>query len=270
MRTSDGGPGARRWWEELLTDNFDRVRGMVILESRLHLSHDEQQEALQRALIKLSNNMIETFQGRSMGEWVESTRTLVKFACIDTQHRAATISKHERSLEPPGRDGDDDAGRWDSQVYDEIEKQRLEQESAEDDVAAMHDGQAFLDWAVPQLSAKRRAVIDFDRDEVPVEEIQERLGVSRDVVYARALPRRNVLRPAVKPDGRARPSLPRRTRRLSSSSDADRGGAGRELRGVAAGRPCRIGDRRGTAGDRSEGGSLECRRQARQRFVVEA
>ena len=40
--------GARRWWEELLTDNFDRIRGMVMLESRRHLSHDEQQEALQR------------------------------------------------------------------------------------------------------------------------------------------------------------------------------------------------------------------------------
>ena len=42
----------------------------------------------------------------------------------------------------------------------------------------------FLDWAVPQLSAKRRAVIELDRAEVPVEEMQERLGVSRDVVYA--------------------------------------------------------------------------------------
>ena len=91
--------GARRWWEELLTDNFDRIRGMVMLESRRHLSHDEQQEALQRALVKIANNMIRTFRGTSMGEWVESTRTLVKYACMDTQRRAAVISKHERSLE---------------------------------------------------------------------------------------------------------------------------------------------------------------------------
>ena len=174
---------ARRWWEELLTDNFDRVRGMVALQSRGHLSNDEQQEALQRALIKLANNMIETFRGASMGEWVESTRTLVKFACIDTQRRAAAISKHERSLDQPGGE-DGEIGRWDANVYAAIEEQRREQESAEHDIERVRDGQAFLDWAVPKLNDKRRAVIEFDRAEVPVEEIQQLLGVSRDVVYA--------------------------------------------------------------------------------------
>ena len=174
---------ARRWWEELLTDNFDRVRGMVALQSRGHLSRDEQQDALQRALIKLANNMIATFRGTSMGEWVESTRTLVKFACMDTQRRAAAISKHERPLEQ-NRGDDEDSGRWDANVYAAIEDQRREQESAEQDADAMRDGQAFLDWAVPQLSEKRRAVIELDRDEVPVEQIQQRLDVSRDVVHA--------------------------------------------------------------------------------------
>lgn len=174
---------ARRWWEELLGDNFDRVRGMVALQSRGHLSHDEQQEALQRALIKLANNMIETFRGTSMGEWVESTRTLVKFACMDTQRRAAVISRHERSLEQPAG-GDTEAGRWDADVYAATEQQRREQESAQHDMESIRDGQVFLDWAVPKLSDKRRAVIELDRQEVPVEEIQERLGVSRDVVYA--------------------------------------------------------------------------------------
>ena len=37
---------------------------------------------------------------------------------------------------------------------------------------------------MPQLSPKRRAVIELDRENVPCEEIQARLGVSRDVVYA--------------------------------------------------------------------------------------
>ena len=129
---------ARRWWEELLTDNFDRVRGMVALQSRGHLSHDEQQEALQRALIKLANNMIETFRGMSMGEWVESTRTLVKFACMDTQRRAAAISRHERSLDQPGSE-DGEPGRWDADVYAAIEEQRRKQESAEHDMESVRD-----------------------------------------------------------------------------------------------------------------------------------
>jgi RNA polymerase sigma factor (sigma-70 family) len=175
--------GARRWWDELVSDNFDRVRGMVILQSRGHLSADEQHDALQRALVKLLNNMIVTFRGTSMGQWVESTRTLVKFACIDTQRRATTISKHERSLDQPGRD-DDEGGRWDSDAYKAIEQRRREQESAEEDLESLQGGQAFLDWAVPQLSPKRRAVIELDRCGFPVEEIMQRLGVSRDVVYA--------------------------------------------------------------------------------------
>ena len=118
-----------------------------------------------------------------MGEWVEATRTLVKYACMDTQRRAAVISKRERSLERAGR-GDDDAGRWDADVYAAIEAQRREQESVEEDAEALREAQAFLDWAVPQLSPKRRAVIELDRADVPVEDIQKQLGVSRDVVYA--------------------------------------------------------------------------------------
>jgi RNA polymerase sigma factor (sigma-70 family) len=182
-RRAGDAAGARRWWEVLLTDNFDRVRAMVALESRGRLSHDEQQDAVQRALIKLLNNMIETFHGSSMGEWVESTRTLVKYACMDTQRRARTISKRERSLEQPGREGED-AGRSDADVYAAIERQRREQERAEQDAETLGERQAFLDWAVPQLSTKRREVLELDRAEVPVAEIQKRLGVSRDVVYA--------------------------------------------------------------------------------------
>jgi RNA polymerase sigma factor (sigma-70 family) len=177
--------GARRWWDALLTDNFDRVRGMVALQARGRLSPDEQEEALQRALIRMANKMIHTFRGTSMGEWVESTRSLVRFLCMDTQRDAATMSRRERSLhEPAGDAGDDDAGRWDAQVYAAIEERRREQESREDEAEALAEGRAFLDWAVPQLSPQRRAVLELDRAGVPVQEIQERLDVSRDVVYA--------------------------------------------------------------------------------------
>jgi hypothetical protein len=137
------------------------------------------------ALIRIANNMIATFRGSSMGEWVESTRRLIKFACIDTQRRAAVRSKHERSLDEAASEDDlDDRGRWDAQVYEAIEGRRREAEALEADAEALAEHQAFLDWAVPQLSPKRRAVVELDRDDVPVEEIQARLAVSRDVVYA--------------------------------------------------------------------------------------
>ena len=74
-----------------MSDNFDRVRGMVALQSRGRLSHDEQQDAVQRALTKLSNRMIETFRGISMGEWVESTRALVKVPSQHWRHNLRTL-----------------------------------------------------------------------------------------------------------------------------------------------------------------------------------
>jgi RNA polymerase sigma factor (sigma-70 family) len=164
---------ARHAWDALLTDNFDRVRAMVFLESRTQLSADEQEEALQRALVRMATNMIATFAGSSMGEYVEATRTLVRFACIDTQRRAAVRSGRERALDP-----------GDAAAYEAIERERRAEESREEEAQALSDGRAFLDWAVPRLSPKRRAVIELDRAGVAVEEMQERLGVSRDVVYA--------------------------------------------------------------------------------------
>ena len=176
--------GARRYWDELLVANFDRVSALVVLESRRLLSGDEQQEALQRALVRIATNMFDTFRGSSVGEYVEAIRTLVKFACIDTQRRAATRSRHERSLDERAGDEEHDRGRYDADAYAAIEAGRREIESRGQDAEAIIDGQAFLDWAVPQLSPKRRAVIKLDRADVSVEHMQERLGVSRDVIYA--------------------------------------------------------------------------------------
>ena len=119
-----------------------------------------------------------------MGEWVESTRTLVKYACMDTQRRAAVISKHERSLERSW------AEMTTRRVAGTPTSTRPSRRSAASRRATRttprrsEKRQGFLDWAVPQLSPKRRAVIELDRADVPVEEMQERLDVSRDVVYA--------------------------------------------------------------------------------------
>jgi hypothetical protein len=164
---------ARQWWEALLADNFDRVRSMVVLESRGRLSHDEQDEALALALFKLAFKMIHTFRGTTVGEWVLSTRKLVRYACMDTQRRAAARSRHVRRI------ADDDG-----EVFAAIEERRREQEAHEAEADALEDGRAWLDWAVPQLSPARRAVIELDREDVGIEEMQRRLGVSRDVVYA--------------------------------------------------------------------------------------
>jgi len=177
--------GMHAWWEMLLVDNVDRVRGMVGAEARGRLSADEQQEAVQRALIKLARNMALTFKGSSMGEWVKATRTLVHGVCIDVQRDAERISRRERSLDAGWNSGDEDGpGRHDAAIAkDAIEHQRLDDErAAEEDEFQL--GRDFLDWALPQLSPRLRAVMELDRQNVPVEEMQQQLGVSRDVIYA--------------------------------------------------------------------------------------
>lgn len=181
-RRAGDAAGARRWWDELLTENFDRVSGMVALQGRGRLSREEREDALQHALMRIAARMIDTFRGTSMGEWVLATRRLVEFACIDTQRRATVRSRREQSF---GRGHDDDGDAPDAAVYAAIEERRREDEALEDDDDALREGREFLDWAVPRLSAGGRAVIELDREGVPVQEIQRRLGVSRDVVYAR-------------------------------------------------------------------------------------
>ena len=175
----------RVWWEALLVENVDRVRGMVAAEARGRLSADEQQDAVQRSLIKLTRNMVLTFDGSSMGEWVKATRTLVKNICIDVQRDAERVSKRETSLDA-GWEGaaDDGPSRFDKAIArDAIDEQRLADELADDeDVFKL--GRDFLDWAVPQLSPRLRAVVELDRQNVPVEEMQTCLGTSRDVIYA--------------------------------------------------------------------------------------
>ncbi len=138
--------------------NFDRVVTLVRVESRGRLTPEERDDAVQRALVRMLTRLIDTFRGTSMGEWVEATRTLVRFACVDTQRRAALVTRHTEPLgdAEPTAPAEDDPG----------------------------DAEAFLHWAVPRLGGRRREVIELDLQDRTTEEIKERLGVSRDVVYA--------------------------------------------------------------------------------------
>jgi RNA polymerase sigma factor (sigma-70 family) len=151
---------ARAAWGELVELNFDRVVTLVRLESRGRLTPEERDDAVQRALVTMLTRFMETFRGTSMGEFVAATRTLVRFACVDTQRRAAVVS-----------------GRTEELVD-------LPEEDAADDDELLERGGSFLDWAVPQLVGRRREVIELDLQDLTTEEIQQRLGVSRDVVYA--------------------------------------------------------------------------------------
>jgi hypothetical protein len=117
-----------------------------------------------------------------MGEWVNAVKQLIKFRCGDVMRDAKRHSSHAVALDPELA-GEDGIEQHDRAAYAAIEEYR-QLEQTELDAETLAKRQAFLDWAVPQLSKQRRAVIELDRKGVPVEQIERELGVSRDVVYA--------------------------------------------------------------------------------------
>ena len=63
----------RRGWEELVIDLFDRVDGLVYAAHRGRLDEREHEDAVALSLARISERLIHTFQGASMGELVNAT-----------------------------------------------------------------------------------------------------------------------------------------------------------------------------------------------------
>jgi RNA polymerase sigma factor (sigma-70 family) len=159
--------GARRAWEALVEANFDRVVAMVALQGRGRLSAQERDEAVQRAIVKVWRNMVSTFDGSSVGEWVNAVRTCAGFACADVQREAARRSAREAALDEQAE------YRWREVAESE---HRREAERA--------DARGFVEWGLPQLRDKRRRlVIERSLDGVPAEEIAAELAVSLPNLY---------------------------------------------------------------------------------------
>lgn len=127
--------------------------------------------------------MVDTFEGTSVGEWVNATKQLVKFACIDVQRREAAISKHQAPLHVAAEDGED-AERLNPNVVQVLEDQRRDAEADEREAEATAAQSAFVDDALSKLPGKQRAVLELDREGVPVEEIERRMEISGESVYA--------------------------------------------------------------------------------------
>ncbi|MGK2938511.1 MAG: RNA polymerase sigma factor [Solirubrobacteraceae bacterium] len=181
-RAAGDAAGMRVAWENLVVENYGRVRTIVIATSRGQLSASEQEDAVQQACIKLLNNMIRTFSGTSTGEWVNATRTLVRGVCIDVQRAE---QRHSEKRAPLHADDDgDETERLTLRVFHALEQADAARAADEDERDALAEKAGFLDWALPQLAEKRRLVIELDRQEVPTAEIEERLGMSSDAVYA--------------------------------------------------------------------------------------
>jgi RNA polymerase sigma factor (sigma-70 family) len=175
-REASDGDGAHHWWGKLVEANFDRVRGMVDLRARRYgLSADERQEAVQKALVKLWGKMVHSFQGATMGEWVNSTRALVEFVCKDVQRTGAKRTRRETGFDTTAADPERANPTWKG---DEAAHQRRRR----DDERAEATG--FITWALPQIDDdRRRLVLERTLDGVPAEDIAAELDVSMANLY---------------------------------------------------------------------------------------
>jgi RNA polymerase sigma factor (sigma-70 family) len=173
-RAADDGAAMRRWWDEVVTDMFDRMKGFVAAAHKGRLDADEHDLAVQLAMVRFNNNLIRTFRGSSMGELVNATRTLARGICMDVQRRSMRHARHGgRSLdEAPDPD---DAGP----SLAEADESRRRHEDDE----AQRDREDFLAWAIPQLKESRRRVIEMTLEGVPLEELATALDLSHANAY---------------------------------------------------------------------------------------
>ena len=175
-RDAGDGEGALRCWIALINANQDRIRAMVDLRaSRYRLSATEREDAVQLALVNLWKNMVRTFKGSTMGEWVLSTRQLVDFACRQVQRDAAKRSGRQTSLDAGTGDAEEANPDW---KLDELswQKHRRDEQRGE--------ASDFVAWALPQVTDERqRIVLERTLDGVPAEDIAQELDVTVAYLY---------------------------------------------------------------------------------------
>jgi DNA-directed RNA polymerase specialized sigma24 family protein len=173
-REAGDGDGALHWWGKLVETKFDLVRVMVDRRApRYGFSTDEREEAVQAALVKLWRNMARSFHGTTMGEWVNSTKSLVEVVCMDVQRKAAKRTERETSFDVGAQEPHPE---WKGDARaDEVHRRDAEKAEAA----------GFVAWAMPQIDdERRRHVLERTLDGVPAEDIAAELDVSMANLYA--------------------------------------------------------------------------------------
>jgi DNA-directed RNA polymerase specialized sigma24 family protein len=168
---------ARHWWDELVIDFHDRMEGLVAVAHGGRLDPDEHELAHQLAMIRFAQNLIHTFEGTSLGQLVNATKQLARYACIDAQRRAIA----ERGLVAASLDEGESGGRqallarWEHRAA----------EHAHDDAEAGRDALAFLAWALPRIPEPQRRVLQLTAAGAELDAICAELGISGANAYQR-------------------------------------------------------------------------------------
>lgn len=170
-------------WEKLVEEEWEQTRSSVRYASyRVLVSDHERDEALRIVGKELTTKLVETFDGSTLETFRGCVAGVARFACMRVRHDAIEHNKKFRSLDATTLEGDDPAA-----YVNEVYLERAEEDAADeaaDELLEMWfaEGRDFLDWAVPQLPPRPRAVIEKLREGLGPEEIADELGVTRNVV----------------------------------------------------------------------------------------
>jgi hypothetical protein len=166
----------RRWWEELVIDFKDRMDGFVALAHNGRLDDDEHELAVAMSMAKFSKNLVETFEGVSIGQLVNASKTLARGICIDVQRISVREHRHETRSLDAGWDADTEDRPAPSWEADEAVRrfERVQRSAEVDD---------FLDWALPQVKQERRRALELSFAGAELPEICDELDVKRDNAY---------------------------------------------------------------------------------------
>lgn len=165
----------RACWEELVITIFDRMDGLVAAAHKGRLNDEEHEAAVALALARFTFNLIHTFEGVSMGELVNATKTLASYICMDVQR--ASMARKTVSLDH-GWAGDDEhrsSDAWEAQES----RHRFELDDHRRDM------DAFVAEAMEHLPENQREVVALTFQGAEIDEICTQLDLSRDNAYQR-------------------------------------------------------------------------------------
>jgi RNA polymerase sigma factor (sigma-70 family) len=181
---------AARLWEEIAVNNFDRVRQLVkafrFSAGGRGLPEPEWGSAASEAYLRVVA-MGAAFREREAGQLYAALVACVRNSCLDygrreLRHESRAAGSIDQPYEPGG-----EAGPYDAALAAHDAELRAHAIDAIEAEAGRRHAARLVAWGIAQVAnVKHREVLELTwLDQLPAEEIAERLGISIDNVYAR-------------------------------------------------------------------------------------
>lgn len=178
--------GMKMYFGEVLAVNMPRLHGFVAGAAVGKLDHHEHDDAVSEACERLLRHVRHKFRGTKQEQFWALMRRVAVISCEEIRRRGARVHEREGSYDDTwASDEGEELGLYGKGLYKAAELASLEDEEALERVEEQAEHEAFLEWALPQLSDKLRAVAELDLAGTENEQIAAELGITLDTVYQR-------------------------------------------------------------------------------------